>query len=198
MPRERSTGRPDGVPSDDTDDESAWQGRSEVKCKSSGLIVDIPARVLVASLRTTTDERIGRFELCESDGVRAHRWEWLGERWPARPFLMRPDAEEHAPTPALSAHLPLPGRIQRPLRGAYIGPEGDCQRLYDVFRIDGVQRQLAVLAVHGERLRWYELGTGGVLEVAPAWLLFVPRETPVSARIVTRCILQEVGLAQDR
>lgn len=169
-----------------------------MKCKSSGLIVDIPARVVVASLRTTTDERIGRFELFEAEGIRAHRWEWLGERWPARPFVMHPDAHEHAPAPGLSMHLPLPGRIHRPARGAYIGPGGDCQRLYDVFRIDGARRQLAVLAVHGARLRWYELGTGGVLEVAPGWLHFVPREAAMSARAVSRCILQEVEAAPQR
>jgi len=76
------------------------------------------------------------------------------------------------------------------MAGQHIGLGADCRRMYDVRRFDDECRQLAVLTVSDARLEWWELGAGGVLELAPACLLFVPRRAAISAHRITRCLLQ--------
>lgn len=147
-------------------------------------------RVRRASLRDRYGERLGRFALHDEGGGRVHRWEWFERWWPAAPFAMVPDDGESAPAPDLSRTLALPARIVRPRPGQLIGVGADCLRLYDVRRGDDGDRPLAVLAVRVDRLEWWEVGAGGAVELAPAWLHFVPREAPPDPLEITRGLLQ--------
>lgn len=153
----------------------------------------VPPRCGTASVRSVGGERLGRFALLEDEMRRWHRWEWLEEWWPDRPFMMMPDRDEREPLSILSHEATLPGRIRRPTRGEHIGPGSHCIRLYDVFRVDGQKRQLAVVTVWPDQLCWWELGDGGVLEILPEWLLFEPRDEVFPPDLVTRGLVQAIG-----
>lgn len=146
-----------------------------------------PIRLRAAALRDAEGVRLGRFGLEDGPDARCHRWEWLGKPWPDAPFQMLPDAFEPLPEPALSRTYDLPAAI-RSARLAGVEAAEPTHRIYDVMRVDGPARRLAALVAYGHTLRWYEVSHGGVLEVMPEWLEFVPRDALVGD--FSRCLVQ--------
>lgn len=135
-----------------------------------------PPRMRVAGLRTPRGKRVGRFGLYTVDDRTHHHWEWLEAPWPATPLRMVPDPFEPAPAPSLSETYAMPPDIH-PLPDGRWTPPGEVDRIFGVIRIDDERRHLATLVVVGTTLHWLEVEAGGVLEIAPGWLAFEPRDT---------------------
>jgi len=136
--------------------------------------------------------RIGRFGLFEGDTTRWHHWEWLDEEWPEQPFYMHPDPDEPAPAASLSLRYALPPDVieaQATLQDLELS---SFERVYDVFRVDGPPRLLAVLGVAARSLHWFDMAMGGALELIPGWLAFEPRRGGRLSSVTRRLIQNRV------
>lgn len=160
--------------------------------------VRAPERPRLAALRTARDTRIGRFGLFDGARARWHHWEWLDEEWPNHPFYMHPDPDEPAPAEALSLCYTLPPDI--------IGAQATSQdldlspfdRVYDVFRVDGPPRLLAVLGVTARSLHWFDVAMGGALELMPGWLAFEPRREGRLSNVTRRLVQPYARSREER
>lgn len=127
-----------------------------------------PGRTSPNAVLRGAEGHIGRFTA--DRGSASHRWQWSGEPWPADGFTLEPDRLGPSAAAAGSDVYGIPPVTARRMRTVAWA----ARRLYDVVCEEVV---VAVLAVCGAGLHWFEVDPGTLDRMGTEPVAFRPRSS---------------------